>query len=275
MQTNQILTSDLIDIIFDGRNKDYGAYMLRKNYSKRIDKALIITGLIVLIIFGANLFKNKAKNNSTSYRMGKEITLSKVDDKQPEKFIEPQKPKQPEVLKQREIAYTDFKLVDKDKLNNPPPTMDAVNNGNISDKNVAGIDPSDIPIINNITNIGVAKGIIDEPIKKEPVDFTPIEIPAKFSGDWFKFLERNLNPEVPVSNGAVAGRYTVAIKFMIDENGNIISTEALSNQGFGMEEEAIRVIKKASSKWEAPIQNGFKVKAIMTQKITFVVSEEE
>jgi protein TonB len=61
---------------------------------------------------------------------------------------------------------------------------------------------------------------------------------------------------------------------MIDENGNIISTEALTSHGYGMEQEAIRVIKKASAKWEAPFQNGIKLKAVMKQQITFVVQDE-
>jgi hypothetical protein len=55
----------------------------------------------------------------------------------------------------------------------------------------------------------------------------------------------NLIAETPVSNGAPAGRYSVIIKFTIDENGNIIATEALTHHGYRMEQEAIRVIKKA------------------------------
>ena len=36
MEINKILTADILDIIFDGRNKEYGAYELRKTYNKRI-----------------------------------------------------------------------------------------------------------------------------------------------------------------------------------------------------------------------------------------------
>ncbi len=274
MQINQILTSDLLDIIFEGRNKEYGAYMLRKTYSRRINKALMTTSLIILAAISGILLASKTKNTNISYRMGSEVTISDLNNKEPEKIIEPEKPKQPEAPQQREIAYTDFKLVNKDILNNPPPTMDEVGKGSISDKNVDGVDPTDVPIKNESANIGEGKGVIDEPVTKEPDKFIPVEVPAKFSGSWTQFLEKNLNPEIPVSNNASAGRYTVVIRFMIDENGNIISTEALSNQGFGMEQEAIRVIKKASSKWEAPVQNGVKLRAVMTQKITFVVPDE-
>ena len=45
MEVNKILSSDILDIIFDGKNKEYGAYQLRKSYKKTLTKALIITGL--------------------------------------------------------------------------------------------------------------------------------------------------------------------------------------------------------------------------------------
>ena len=55
MDANKILSADLLDIVFEGRNKEYGAYYLRKTYNQRIKRALIITasiaGLILLISF--------------------------------------------------------------------------------------------------------------------------------------------------------------------------------------------------------------------------------
>ena len=49
MEANKILSADVLDIIFDGKNKDYGAYELRKTYNRRITRALIITGSIALL----------------------------------------------------------------------------------------------------------------------------------------------------------------------------------------------------------------------------------
>ncbi|MFN4912032.1 MAG: energy transducer TonB, partial [Bacteroidota bacterium] len=55
MEVNKILSADLLDIIFEGRNKEYGAYYLRKTYNERVKRALIITasiaGMILLISF--------------------------------------------------------------------------------------------------------------------------------------------------------------------------------------------------------------------------------
>ena len=46
MEANKILSADILDLIFEDRNKEYGAYQLRKTYNKRILTALIITASI-------------------------------------------------------------------------------------------------------------------------------------------------------------------------------------------------------------------------------------
>ena len=96
----------------------------------------------------------------------------------------------------------------------------------------------------------------------------------KFNGNWRAFLERNLNAEVPLNNNAPAGRYSVVIQFVVDKNGNVSDITALTSHGYGMEEEAIRVLRKAA-KWEPAIQNGNQVKAYRRQPITFDVQSEE
>ena len=66
METNKILSADILDILFEGKNKEYGAYELRKTYNKRITLALIITAVIALLIFvGSVVAKNIQDNNST------------------------------------------------------------------------------------------------------------------------------------------------------------------------------------------------------------------
>ena len=49
MEANKILSADILDLVFEDRNKDYGAYDLRKTYNRRILKALIITGSVALL----------------------------------------------------------------------------------------------------------------------------------------------------------------------------------------------------------------------------------
>jgi hypothetical protein len=106
--------------------------------------------------------------------------------------------------------------------------------------------------------------------------FEKVEKEAHFKGGevaWRKYLERNLDANTPVRNGAPVGSYTVWIQFVVDNNGEIIETNALTNHGYGMEGEAIKVIKRGPV-WEPAIQNGRPVKAYRKQPITFVVNEE-
>ena len=106
--------------------------------------------------------------------------------------------------------------------------------------------------------------------------FEKVEVEASFKGgerEWRKYLERNLDPNVPVENGASEGTYTVVVQFIVDKEGKISDVKAISNHGHGMEEEAIKVIKKGPD-WVPAIQNGRQVKAYRKQPITFVVAAE-
>ncbi len=94
-----------------------------------------------------------------------------------------------------------------------------------------------------------------------------------YEGDWGKYLQRTLNSSTPVDNGAPSGSYTVVVQFIVDKEGNISEVKPTTSHGYGMEEEAARVIKRGA-KWKPAIQNGRQVKAYRKQPITFVVSEE-
>ncbi len=76
--------------------------------------------------------------------------------------------------------------------------------------------------------------------------------------------------QVATDNGASPGTYNVTIQFIIDVAGNVSDVKALSGVGFGMEQEAIRVVKK-SGKWNPGIQNGREVKSYHKLPITFTV----
>ncbi|MEI7734406.1 MAG: energy transducer TonB, partial [Ferruginibacter sp.] len=58
MDINKILSADILDIIFDGKNKQYGAYDLRKSYNRRLTKALLITASIAMLLFLSSVFAN-------------------------------------------------------------------------------------------------------------------------------------------------------------------------------------------------------------------------
>lgn len=105
--------------------------------------------------------------------------------------------------------------------------------------------------------------------------FTREQREAKFPGGqqaWVRYLEENLDHDVPVRKGAPSGTYQVIVKFIIDMEGIIKDVVAETHHGYGMENELIRVIKKGS-RWEPASQYGRKIEAYRRQTITFFVEE--
>jgi len=100
---------------------------------------------------------------------------------------------------------------------------------------------------------------------------TEAQYPSGITG-WSSYISRTLNPNVPVKNGAPPGHYQVVVQFIVNKEGEISDVKAETSFGFGMEEEAIRVIK-ASRKWKPALQFGAKVNAYRRQPITFAVSQ--
>ncbi|MEO6720995.1 MAG: energy transducer TonB, partial [Ferruginibacter sp.] len=64
MEINKILSADVLDIIFDGKNKEYGAYDLRKTYNKRLTKAILVTLGLVLFAFLGTVFSAMISKNA-------------------------------------------------------------------------------------------------------------------------------------------------------------------------------------------------------------------
>lgn len=272
MQTNNILSSSLIDLVFDGRNKEYGAYDLRITYPKRIKKALLFATVIIGLGFGGAVLASSAKKNGDRYQISDELSLTEIkDEKKPEKLPEPEKPKpEPEQVKTEKL--TPPVITPDDEVKTPPPSQNDLLDAKIGDVKIDvdkiddGIPKPEAP--------GKGTGIIEDQPKKEIDEIvTFVEVDAKYIGNWKAFLEKNLNGNVPVENGAPAGRYSVVIRFVVDKEGNVSDIQAQTEHGYGMEAEALRVVRKAT-KWDPAIQNGYQVKAYKKQVITFEVTEE-
>jgi len=115
-------------------------------------------------------------------------------------------------------------------------------------------------------------------VNKESYDkvFTKTEVPASFPGGkeaWQKYLERNLNRDLPIINGAPPGKYTVIVSFIVAPDGGISNVKADNDPGYQTAPEAVRMIVKGP-KWVPAKQNGKAVKSKVKQSITYVISEE-
>ncbi|WP_018629485.1 M56 family metallopeptidase [Niabella aurantiaca] len=140
---------------------------------------------------------------------------------------------------------------------------------------------TDSPQVTEVLKIAPPRVVKDPEVKRlappkiaknEPGIYTKTEKDASFPGDWARYLMQNLRGEVPVEHGAKPGNYQVIAQFVVDVQGNVSDVKLIKDPGFGMGEEALRVIKK-SGKWKPAIVNGKNVKAYRKQPITFQVTE--
>ena len=272
MEANSILSAHLLDILFENRNKEYGAYQLRKTYNKRIIKAIAGMFLFCLLLIVVNIFADSKGTTTTPLIIGPDVIISDVDKPHEEIKPPPVKPQVKQVATRRVtipriVANDDVKPEDK------PPINDELDNVKIGLENKDGMN-------GDIVQAPIEQGTGATELKTNKKDFedkfTPVQIEAKFPGGqdaWLNYLERNLRTEIPVDNGAPAGKYTVVVSFLVDKDGNISEVQSLNDPGYGTAEEAIRVIKK-SKQWSPAQQNGQPVIYHQKQSITFEVLEQ-
>ncbi|MBC7422713.1 MAG: energy transducer TonB, partial [Ferruginibacter sp.] len=106
--------------------------------------------------------------------------------------------------------------------------------------------------------------------------FTKVENEASFPGGdsaWRKYLEKNLDPTVPVKEGRPQGEYKVIVTFIVKNDGSITNVTTDKYKGSKMAEQCINLIKKGP-RWVPATQNGRLVTAYRKQPITFVIQEQ-
>jgi len=276
MDINKLQTADILDIIFDGRNKEYGAYDLRKTYNKRLRNALFATiGICVLLLVLSIIANSAGKEKQEVMVQDMSLENMKNEEKKPEPPPPPPPPKQeppkveitkftpPKIVKDEEVK-PDEEIKEVEKLEDTK--IGTFNQEGAKDEGLVA------PPVEKST------GVVEAPKVEEDYDkvFTVVQIPAEFPGGlpaWSRYLERNLNREIPVENGAPPGRYTVVVAFTVSKTGAISDVAAENDPGYGTKAEAIRVITKGPS-WKPAVQNGRNVIYRHKQAVTFVVSEE-
>lgn len=288
MQANNIMNADMLDILLEHKNKAYGAYNLRRTYDKRLYAALGATFAVGLLFTISTLFAGEGKK-PTHLIAGPVIELRPVEEtkKEKEKIIESlpaaPAPAPRQTLQQiRVTALTPPRIVaDNDvTTENEIPPVAELDKAIIGNVNIAGNDdPGSIapPVAGNgngTGNVGRVGGGGNEVV--DGGGFVTVQVEARFPGGaeaWKKYLERNLNRDLPIENGASIGRYTVIVSFVVDKEGNLSDVKAENNPGWGTADEAVRVIKRGP-KWQPAIQNGRNVTYRQRQSITFEVNNE-
>jgi protein TonB len=270
MDINKILKSDYLDILFEGRNKAYGSYDLRRRYPERMKKSGLVILTIAAVGLGYQVFAGRVKKAAPPPPPPVEVTMTEpppIDDKQPPPPPPPSEPPPPvkptvaftppEIKKDEEIRE-DKQMVEQTEL------KDASAGLTTQAGDINGIDPG------IVDKPGTGTGIV-EAAPPPPEIFKVVEQMPEFPGGeeaLYRFLQDNVQYPQKATNAQQQG--TVNVKFVVNEDGSITQVEVARPIGYDMDEEAIRVVKKMP-KWKPGKQNGKAVKVYFRVPIKFVL----
>ena len=265
------IPTTLDDIVFEHRNKAYGAYELRTSYTKTINRAFVIGVSVFLLILLAN-FIFAQKNANSVELTGTIIDLKKIPD---EKIPETEKPKEveppKEVEKVKTITYVVPEVVEETENETPPPTQEELKDAVISNKTQEGKESEGIAETPPVETTTAIKDIVE--IEENNLPFTSVEETPSFMGgvkEMYKFLAQNLKYPSAAQRANIQGK--VFLKFIVEKDGSITGVETMKGIGFGCDEEATRVVK-LMPKWIAGRQNGRNVRVIFTIPVFFKLND--
>ena len=254
------------NLVFEGRNKEYGAYQLRKEDSVNTITAFFFGLLFIISIFGIgfllNSFNSKAVVAQTEHFFPP-IHITKFENQIPEKSKKEILP-----LKTKEVE----KIISKKDLINPIITkntelLDDINTNKEQKTSKSpligsptGIETT-IPIITNGTSeVAAKKNVI--PVNTNALDKLP-----EFPGGIAKFyLYVGNHFEKPEIDGEQT--INVYVSFVIEEDGTMSNIKVLRDPGYGLGTEAIRVLKSLKAKWTPGMVAGQAVRTSYNLPIT-------
>lgn len=274
MSKLDILKQDWIDIVFEGRNKEYGAYQLRKDNVKNTNKAVIIGCLLFSLAIASPIIAKYLSGFVPEDKKEKdkltEVVLASpppVDEKAPPPPppVEPPPPKVDQVKFPPPVVKPDEEVVEEE-----PPTIKELEKADPGQKTIKGNPDAEIAI--DVETFG--EGPVNQNITEdEGKIFTNVEVLPTFPGgleQFGKFLGKNLNYPPVARDAGIQGR--VYCSFVVEKDGSLTDIKVVRGIGGGCDEEAVRVLKK-SPKWNPGVQNGRNVRVSYTIPIFFQLQQ--
>lgn len=247
--------NDLDEIVFEKRNKDYGAYEIRKKYNRRINRAFLISLLIMLIAVSIPTILSLINNALDNVEMQQNVELNMLQEPPPLDKDEPPPPPPPpeppppvqETIKFTPPVVTEEPIKEEDI---PPPQEEITNAGKTTQEGTEGV--IELP----------DEGTGNEIIEEVPEIFTIVEQMPEFPGGeekLFEYLQKNIKYPALAKENGITG--TVYVTFVVKGDGKIDDVKKLRGIGGGCDEEALRVVKNMPP-WKPGRQNG---KNVMVQ----------
>lgn len=276
MKQHDILKADLLDILFEHRNKDYGAYILRRNYSQRLLTALGAgLSLAALLLFAAangpeeqQLTKQPVKEEM----LIRELVVQPKKTDPPKALETPKKKSAPKpVVKTAQAKYVNKFDIKKDELvKTTVNTVESLKDKTIGETDVVGKPAEDIVKITEPVETG--KGDRGPNPGDKPVNFEAVEKGAEFPGGpqaLHRFLANNLRTPDELESGA---KKLVKVRFRVEADGSVLAFEIMESGGKEYDNEVLRVCKKMP-RWTPALQNGINVPVSFMIPVTFLGTE--
>lgn len=265
MSKIDLISADWVDLVFEGRNKAYGAYRLRKSTTKRNILAMVAVVLLLIVAFIILTVKNFVDEQRAKVAMTQVAELTNY--KQPEKKAEVKQKKvevEPERVVERVKSSIKFTapVIKKDEEVKPDEelkTQDELMSTKtaIGTFDVKGNDDANGEILK-------AKDVIAEPEppkhEEENKVFDIVEQQPLFPGGpaaLMKYLSENTKYPVVAQENGVQGRVTV--QFVVEKDGSISDVHVLRGVDPSLDKEAVRVVK-SMPRWTPGKQNGITVR---------------
>lgn len=265
MSKIDLISSDWVDLVFEGRNKAYGAYRLRKSTTKRNILAMVAVVLLLIVAFIILTVKNFVDEQRAKVAMTQVAELTNY--KQPEKKAEVKQKKvevEPERVVERLKSSIKFTapVIKKDEEVKPDEelkTQDELMSTKtaIGTFDVKGNDEANGEVLK-------AKEVIAEPEppkhEEENKVFDIVEQQPMFPGGQtalMKYLSEHTKYPVVAQENGVQGRVTV--QFVVEKDGSISDVHVLRGVDPSLDKEAVRVVK-SMPRWTPGKQNGINVR---------------
>lgn len=242
------------ELIFENRNKEYGAFAIRDSYGNTVTKSMFITlsGIALMIFVFAWFGKGIEKLPDLGTNLLVEAPIL------PGVEIEIQKPKEEKVQPRKVVS--------------PPKTV----NGNFtaSDTENNKIEINENTIISKIAGDGIDSvqetGPVEPKVIPPPVENSDpkvwVDKMPEFNGNLYQFIKDNLKyPQIAVENGTGG---TVVLSFIVEKDGSIEEINVLNNIPDGCTQEAIRVVK-LMPRWKPGINHGMPTRVVLNLPVKF------
>jgi protein TonB len=260
-----IFTNQWLDIVFEGRNKAYGAYDLRKTNNKTTVKALIFGAIIFALMVAAPLIMSLLPDSSSDDdSLNTKIVTMKLPPKkeQPKKDLPPPPPPPPKV---DQVKFVKPVVAKAEDVTEEPPKITEIKDKKLGNETIKG-DPDAQLTVEPVGNGPAA--VVEE--DNTVYNTAGIEVKPDFPGGmdkFYKFVGNNY--QTPEEDGLKGKVY---VTFVVEKDGSLTDIKVIRDIGFGTGKEALRVLNKCP-RWTPGEQNGKKVRVLYSLPITIQSAE--